>query len=62
MGTAAYSPRLNVKGNFVGGVIGMRQLSDELDLQVFERSKYVLSICVRASMTLLQDQLAPEVL
>ncbi len=40
MGIAAYSPRVDVKGNSVRGLSAFRQLSDELGLHVFEWSNY----------------------
>jgi glutaminase len=40
MGIAAYSPRLDAKGNSVRGTAAFRQLSDELGLHAFEWSNY----------------------
>ena len=40
MGIAAYSPRLDAKGNSVRGTAVFRQLSDELGLNAFEWSNY----------------------
>lgn len=40
MGIAAYSPRVDGKGNSVRGTAALQQLSDELGLHVFEWSNY----------------------